>query len=529
MQRIIGLLDRSQNLGYENSLPMREADEHNWDLMSLQADHPIFERFVRMERIHVSQLELLYSFKEHVVRNAVLSGDEIHNIFLNLDRVLDMHRRFLIAVERMYSRPHQDENLADLFLTWMDSFAIIEPYASNQANSSRNAMQNYRKLRESVSSPGSLRLVQHLDRLSSFLSEPIEHLKRYQWFLGQLDDPPSHENTGIAITEARGGLSALLQRITEHAHKEKSVKVIQELNDDVVDWKHHRVEAFGHLLLHGVCYVEKPGHIHRMYRIFLFEEILCLFKEMPVGSKKRSGFALFGKAPQDINPPRRPRLHLKGRIFMQNVTHVLPLQRPTNPHACQIFWKGGVSVENFVIVFPLLSSHNGWASAIDHQRRVMRTSLDSPIALEKPVMQNPYAEISNSDGESTGKLTTSEPSGAHLTGSSFDDGALPPEITVKVYTPSMAKTTVTLEIKTTITYSALLLRIVAHASNFRTPPQVSADLFKLNYFDDGDFVLIKSDEDVQTAFETWWEVHQENSRTGTPEEERLILYLDSND
>jgi len=249
---------------------------------------------------------------------------------------------------------------------------------------------------------------------------------------------------------------------------------------------------------------------------------------MPVGSKKRSGFALFGKAPQDINPPRRPRLRLKGRIFIQNVTDVLPLQRPTNPHACQIFWKADVGVENFVIVFPLLSSHNEWASATNHQRRVMRTSVDSPIALEKPVI-NPYAEISSSDGESTGKLTTSEPSGAHLTGSSFDDGALPSEITVKVYTPSMAKITVTLEVKTTITYRALLLRIVAHASNLRTPPQVSAGFFKLNYFDDGDFVLIKSDEDVQTAFETWWEVHQENSRTGTPEEERLILYLDSND
>ena len=187
MQRIIGLLDRSQNLDYKNSLPMRKADEHNRPLMSPQADHPISERFVRMERIHVSQLELLYSFKEHVVCNTVLSGDEIHDIFLNLDLVLDMHRRFLIAVEQMYSRPHQDENWANLFLAWMDSFAILEPYASNQANSLRNAMKNYRRLQESVSSPSSLRLVQHPDQPSSFLSEPIEHLRRYQWFLDVSD------------------------------------------------------------------------------------------------------------------------------------------------------------------------------------------------------------------------------------------------------------------------------------------------------------------------------------------------------
>ena len=214
---------------------------------------------------------------------------------------------------------------------------------------------------------------------------------------------------------------------------------------------------------------------------------------------------------------------------MQNVTDVISLQHPTNPHTCQIFWKGTPGVEDVVIEFPLLSSHNEWTSAIMHQRRAMRTSLDSLIVLEKPAMQNPYAEISDSDGESTGKLTGSEPSGAHLTGSSFDDGALPPEIMVKVQTPSMAKTTVTLKIETTITYRALLLRIITHASNLRTLPRVSAGFLGLKYFDDGDFVLIKSDEDVQTAFETWWEAHQENSRTGTPEEERLILYLDSND
>lgn len=531
VQRIIGLFDRNQNLDYENSLPMRRDDEHNWALRSLQADQPIIDRFVRMERIHVSQLELLHGFKEYVGSNTVLSSDKIHDIFLNLDPVLDMHRRFLIGVEKMYSRPHQHEDWANLFLSWMDAFAILEPYASNQADSLRNAMQNYRKLQESVPSPRMLRLVQHPAQLSSFLSEPIEHLRRYQWFLYKLDNLSCHATT--AVTDARERLSTLLQRITKHANNEKSIKIIRELNDHVVDWKHLKVETFGHVLLHGVYYVKKSDDTKKhKYTVLLFERILCIFKDLSLNPKKRFGIALFSKAAQDINPLGQPTLQLLGRISMQGVRDVISLRSPTYPHKCQIFWEGDQGIKNFVIEFPFLSSLNEWASAIKQQRQAIKASLNSPIALENlalenPPLRSPYMENSDSDGKSIGKTITSEPSTTYLTGSAFDNDTLPSDIMVKVHTPLMAKTAVTLEIETTITYPALLLRIIAHSSNVHTSPRVNTGLFKLKYFGGSDFVTIKSDEDVQTAFERWWEAKQENSRAGTPEEESLLLYLES--
>ncbi|OCL13200.1 hypothetical protein AOQ84DRAFT_333018 [Glonium stellatum] len=529
IQRIIDLLHHDQNLDYESSLPIYIRDRRNQAPTLPQGYQWFVDWFVTVERTHVSELALLHSFKEHVVRNAVLSGDEVHVIFLNLDSVLDMNRRFLVAVEQLYSRSHQDVDWANLFLTWVHYFAVLEPYASNQVDGLISAMQHYRKLQGGVSSSRMLRLVRHPDQLSSFLSEPVEHLRRHQWFLGKLHDLSTHESSRIMVTDAREKLSSLLQRITEHAHNKKSIKVIEELNDRVVDWKHHKVATFGHLVFHGIYYVKKLGDLakRRKYIVFLFERILCLFKEIVVSPKKKSRISLFNRTPQDVSPPGQPRLQLVGRIFIQNVTSVDSTPSSTRPQELQVFWKGEVDIESFIIEFPLLTSRDEWATAIERRRRDMEVSLSPLTALGNMSLKNPYPSDSESENDITGKTMTSEPPALHLTRSAFHDDALPPEIMVRVRAPSMTKVTVNLEIETTISYRALLLRIIAYASNVRTPPEFSTGLFKLKYFDDGDFITIGDDEDVRMAFETWWDAHQQKSHADIPEEERLLLYLES--
>lgn len=88
----------------------------------------------------------------------------------------------------------------------------------------------------------------------------------------------------------------------------------------------------------------------------------------------------------------------------------------------------------------------------------------------------------------------------------------PAQLKVRVHCPS-ASQTLTLVVSTTITYQTLKDRIDAklqRSTNLTLGDRVSQGgperiHVKLKYLDEDDFVSIQSDEDVQTAFETWRE------------------------
>jgi hypothetical protein len=49
----------------------------------------IIEELVKTERTYVQHLELLQEFKKLVEEKGIISGDQIHDIFLNLNALLD--------------------------------------------------------------------------------------------------------------------------------------------------------------------------------------------------------------------------------------------------------------------------------------------------------------------------------------------------------------------------------------------------------------------------------------------------------
>jgi cell division control protein 24 len=117
-----------------------------------------------------------------------------------------------------------------------------------------------------------------------------------------------------------------------------------ELRERVEDWKGHKLDSFGDLLLHGTYQVIKgdtsnPKDQERevcnielllltiliilQYKIFLFEQILLCCKEVNANKQKNK---VLGKNLTDAKG--RPRLQLKGRIFMQNVTDTIVSAKP---------------------------------------------------------------------------------------------------------------------------------------------------------------------------------------------------------
>lgn len=86
------------------------------------------------------------------------------------------------------------------------------------------------------------------------------------------------------------------------------------------------------------------------------------------------------------------------------------------------------------------------------------------------------------------------------------DMATPTQLKVKVHVP-IAQTMMTLVVPTNITYQSLKDRIDAKLQR-STNLTLSSGQAKLKYMDEGDYISIQSDEDVQMALETWRDQQQ---------------------
>lgn len=99
--------------------------------------------------------------------------------------------------------------------------------------------------------------------------------------------------------------------------------MVKSLRVRVVDWKGHHLENFGDLLLDDVLFVTKSD-IDREYHVFLFEKIIIFCKvavaQLSKGAKEPKQKASLLNRQVDRDSP----LLLKGRIFLNTVTQVIP-------------------------------------------------------------------------------------------------------------------------------------------------------------------------------------------------------------
>jgi cell division control protein 24 len=165
---------------------------------------------------------------------------------------------------------------------------------------------------------------------------------------GDLDQQRKEDiSSGIIAAQA------VLERTNAAIDREDRMEAVEELKTLVEDWKGHRIEGFGELLLYGQYtvlkgdgmggkneerdvslssrYLQRPFHQPGspkfaneqcvQYKIYLFEMILLCCKELSANKAKKMNKSLITKT-------GKARLQLKGRIFMQNVTETVSLQKP---------------------------------------------------------------------------------------------------------------------------------------------------------------------------------------------------------
>lgn len=226
-----------------------------------QRQHIVAE-LVKSERTYVQHLELLQAFKHLVEEKGVIPGDAVHDIFLNLNSLLDFQRRFLIRVEQTNAQPEEEQNWGKLFLLYSKAFDVYEPYIANQKKCEKTVIADFSKLREAGGSIEMRQMVESPAALHSFLMKPFQRLTKYPLLLEQLHKKGDLDDQ--RKEDLRSGMEAatiVLNRTNDAVAKEEKIEAVQELKMRVEDWKGHRVEVFGELLLYGTFTVLKSENL----------------------------------------------------------------------------------------------------------------------------------------------------------------------------------------------------------------------------------------------------------------------------
>lgn len=228
-----------------------------------QRQHIISE-LVTTERTYVQHLELLQSFKHLVEEKGAVLGDAVHDIFLNLNSLLDFQRRFLIRVEQTNHLLEEEQNWGKLFVLYCEAFKVYEPYIANQRKCEKTVVAQFEKLAQTASSASieMKQMVESPTNLYGFLMKPFQRLSKYPLLLddlykkGDLD-----EDRKADLLIGREAATSVLARTNRAVDREEKAEAVQELRLRVEDWKGHRVEGFGELLVYGTFTVLKSENL----------------------------------------------------------------------------------------------------------------------------------------------------------------------------------------------------------------------------------------------------------------------------
>jgi len=140
-------------------------------------DHVVRE-LVDTERKYVQDLENLHELKKIIEQKGVIPGDVVHAIFLNINAILDVQRRFLIRIETTNSQPDEKQEWGLIFVNYEDAFSIYQPFIANQRKAASIAKKEFEKI-TLANHP----VVVDFNTLDGFLLKPMQRLVKYPQLL----------------------------------------------------------------------------------------------------------------------------------------------------------------------------------------------------------------------------------------------------------------------------------------------------------------------------------------------------------
>ncbi|KAL8647843.1 MAG: hypothetical protein Q9226_006263 [Calogaya cf. arnoldii] len=212
----------------------------------------VVKEIVDSERTYVQHLELLQQAKNELEAGGTVPRDSIHDIFLNLNTLLDFQRRFLIRIEQQNSLPEPQQNWGQLFIQYRDSFRVYEPFIANQTRCNETIIREWDKISASSHSSNINDLFESQPCFDAFCVKPFQRLSKYPLLLKQLRSSCELDAEREAdLVDGEAAANSLMQRASEAVAREQRNAAVADLKVRVEDWKGHDMRQFGELLLYG--------------------------------------------------------------------------------------------------------------------------------------------------------------------------------------------------------------------------------------------------------------------------------------
>ncbi|KIV80052.1 hypothetical protein PV11_07582 [Exophiala sideris] len=373
----------------------------------------ILKELVETERQYVHHLQNLQALKKELEEVGALTGDAIHNIFLNLNNLLDFAQRFLIRIEQQNETPDEQQNWGQLFVHYKDPFRQYEPFIANQRKCETTCQQEWDRMVEKARTPLAHQMLANSTILNGFLLKPFQRLTKYPLLLKDLQNQTSDEHLKSDLTDAIAIIQDVLMQADASIDKETRDDALLDLQERIDDWKQLQVNGFGELLLLGTFNVMKDSGMRsdeKEYHIYLFSRILIMCKDVNANKPKNR---LANNKPA-LSRNGKPKMNLKGRIYFTNVISVTSQSTPGH-YALQISWKGEAATETFNIKFKNDDTLQKWHTMIETQRSSCMlearqgtgtTSDTQLLSLQGMSMENPYLAQEEDDDYSRLSGTT---------------------------------------------------------------------------------------------------------------------------
>ena len=143
----------------------------------------ILRELVETERQYVHHLLNLQALKKELEEIGALNGDTIHNIFLNLNNLLDFAQRFLIRIEQQNELSQEAQNWGELFIHYKDPFKQYEPFIANQRRCETTCQKEWDKMVATTRTPLARQMLANPTILNGFLLKPFQRLTKYPLLL----------------------------------------------------------------------------------------------------------------------------------------------------------------------------------------------------------------------------------------------------------------------------------------------------------------------------------------------------------
>ena len=361
----------------------------------------ILRELVETERQYVHHLQNLQALKKELEEIGSLKGDAIHNMFLNLNNILDFAQRFLIRVEQQNELPEHQQNWGAMFVRYKDPFRQYEPFIANQKRCEATLQAEWARMCDTSKSPLAKQMLANPTILNGFLLKPFQRLTKYPLLLKDLEKVTEDEHLKADISSAIAVIQDVLMQADASIDKESRDEAVLDLQERIDDWKTLQLNTFGELLLLGSFMVTKDGALRadeKEYHIYLFSRILIMCKDVNANKPKNK---MYSKSTSTRTG--KPRMNLKGRIYFTNVTNITPNSSPGH-YALQISWRGETQVETFLIKFRNDDLLQKWHGTIETRRssclleQNQRATSDTHLqSLAGANLVNPYANQEEDD------------------------------------------------------------------------------------------------------------------------------------